>query len=166
MNHPRLVHCQRPRGFTLIELMVVVAIVAIIAAVALPSYFGSIRKSRRADAVALLNQTAQAQERWRANNATYSSDLGSTGLKVTTAATTVTTSGTVSSSQFTSTYYTVRVSTDSNANLNQTSYTVLATAIGSQAKDTQCTSLTLAMSGGQFTYTSTGTAPAQRCWSR
>jgi len=158
----------RAGGFTLIELMIVVAILAIVAAVALPAYFGSIRKSRRADAVTLLNQTVQAQERWRADNATYSPNLGAGGLGVTSAATVVTTTGTVSSSQFNapSGYYRVRVSTDSNANLNQTSYTALATAIGTQANDTRCTSLTLTMTGGTIAYTSTGTAAARECWSQ
>ena len=51
------------RGFTLIELMIVVVVIAIIAAIALPSYQSQIQKTRRADAQSALLQAAQALER-------------------------------------------------------------------------------------------------------
>ena len=60
-----------PRGFTLIELMITVAIVAILAAVAYPSYTEYVRKARRADARAALLATAQAMERFYTENMTY-----------------------------------------------------------------------------------------------
>ena len=72
-------------GFTLIELMIVVVVVAILAAVAYPSFMGSIRKGRRSEAFSALSNVQQAQERWRANNSTYNSDLSSaapTGLAI------------------------------------------------------------------------------------
>lgn len=53
----------RARGFTLIELMIVVAIVAILAAVAYPSYRDSISKSRRAEARAQLMDAVQYMQR-------------------------------------------------------------------------------------------------------
>jgi type IV pilus assembly protein PilE len=59
------------KGFTLIELMVVVAIVAIIAAIALPSYQEQVRKSRRADAARAIGQLQLELERWRAEQPTY-----------------------------------------------------------------------------------------------
>ena len=155
-------------GFTLIELMIVVAVIAILAAVALPAYFDTVRKSRRADAITALSQITQAQERWRANSPTYSSDLGSSGLMVTSAATPVTTSGTVSCSEFDmpSGHFRTRLCTNSAADANRTSYTVVATGIGSQASDSKCTSLTLTVTGGQLAYTSVGTATANQCWNR
>ncbi|BCX81041.1 type IV pilus assembly protein PilE [Methylomarinovum caldicuralii] len=51
------------RGFTLIELMLAVAIAAILAAIAYPSYLEQVRKSRRSDAIAALLKTAQVLER-------------------------------------------------------------------------------------------------------
>jgi type IV pilus assembly protein PilE len=134
------------RGFTLIELMIVVAIVAIIAAVALPAYFGSVRKSRRADAITALSQIAQAQERWRANNTTYTTVLTSAGLNVPNPS---------------SGYYTLGVSGASG-----TGYTATATAAGAQLADTQCSSLTLTMAAGTITYTAVPAANANRCWNR
>ncbi len=68
---------RRATGFTLIELMITVAIIAVIAAVALPAYNGSVRKSRRADAVSALTALQQSQERWRANNAAYTATMTS-----------------------------------------------------------------------------------------
>ncbi|MFI3186333.1 MAG: prepilin-type N-terminal cleavage/methylation domain-containing protein, partial [Methylococcaceae bacterium] len=54
---------QSQAGFTLIELMVTVAIVGILAAIAYPSYQDSVRKSRRADASGALLGLANAMER-------------------------------------------------------------------------------------------------------
>ena len=59
------------KGFSLIELMVVVAIVAILAMVVYPSYMDSMRQSRSADAQAALQGLAQAMERFYTSNGTY-----------------------------------------------------------------------------------------------
>ncbi len=70
------------RGFTLIELMIVVAVIAILAAIAYPSYQDSIRKSRRADAKAVLLQAAQWMERFYTENHRYDQDRAGTAVSV------------------------------------------------------------------------------------
>jgi type IV pilus assembly protein PilE len=69
---------RRP-GFTLIELLIAVAVIAILGAIAYPSFMDSIRKGRRADAVAALTQVQHAQERFRANHSTYAGSFDPTG---------------------------------------------------------------------------------------
>ena len=59
------------RGFTLIELMITVAIVGILASIAYPSYIESVRKGRRAEARAALTELMQQQERFMTQNNTY-----------------------------------------------------------------------------------------------
>jgi type IV pilus assembly protein PilE len=63
------------KGFTLIELMIVIVIVAILVALALPSYSAYVRKARRGDAEKALMNWANVQEIWRANNPTYADDV-------------------------------------------------------------------------------------------
>ena len=62
---------KRQQGFTLIELMVVVAIVGILGAIAYPSYTESVRKGKRAEAKAALVSGAQALERFYSANNSY-----------------------------------------------------------------------------------------------
>lgn len=66
---------KRYRGFTLIELMIVVAIVAILAAVALPSYTEHTDRGRRADCKEFLFRLAATQERFFTENVSYANSL-------------------------------------------------------------------------------------------
>jgi type IV pilus assembly protein PilE len=59
------------RGFTLVELMVALAVVAILAAIALPSYTAYVVRGKRAAAKVVLLQTAQAMERYYTANGSY-----------------------------------------------------------------------------------------------
>lgn len=66
------------RGFTLIELMVTVAIVGILASIAMPSYLEYIKKGKRSEAEGALVTFANAMEQWRLQNGSYC-DAGGTG---------------------------------------------------------------------------------------
>jgi len=61
----------RPAGFTLLELMIVVGVVAILAAIALPNYTEHVRKGKRAEAARAVGEFQLALERWRQECSTF-----------------------------------------------------------------------------------------------
>jgi len=68
------------RGFTLIEVMVTVALVAILAAVALPTYRDHVRKSRRAEAQSFLLAVAARQQQFLLDTRSYGATLAGVGI--------------------------------------------------------------------------------------
>jgi type IV pilus assembly protein PilE len=136
-------------GFTLIELMVTVAIVAILATIASTSYNSQVQKSRRTDARSAVLDLAGREEKLFSTNNAYSatpSDLGYTGV-----------AWPISVG---SNYYNVSVTIPTPPAL-PTTYQIIATAINSQASDAQCLTLVVDQTGLQ---SSTGSAPAATCW--
>ncbi|WP_429001334.1 type IV pilin protein [Xanthomonas arboricola] len=116
-------------GFTLIELMIVVAIVGILAAVAYPSYADHVRKSRRAQAKADLVEYSQLLERSHTTNNTYASfkfGNGSTTIQ--------------SPREGDTAQYNITLAT------TQSTFTLTAAPQGNQAKD-KCGTLTLNQTG-------------------
>jgi type IV pilus assembly protein PilE len=65
---------QKERGLTLIELIIVVAIIGILAAVAIPTYTAYTQRGRRADGKTALEQLRASQEVFRAENGRYAND--------------------------------------------------------------------------------------------
>jgi type IV pilus assembly protein PilE len=143
---------RRESGFTLIELMITVAIVAILAAIAIPSYQSYIRKSRRTDAQALLQAAQLAEEKYRLNNTIYAATANFTDTAF---AGVCPTSGSCLSQGG---YYTLTAT----AGTAGVSYTLTATPVSgtSQAADTACSPMTIAQTSAGVT-----NSPAD-CWSK
>ena len=137
------------RGFTLVELMITVAIIGILAAVAYPVYNSSVRKSRRADAKTALVDLAQREERFMSTGNKYSKTPSELGYP----------SGTTFPMNILSggkAYYTLDFPTAPTS----TGFKATATPIGDQVKD-KCGSFSIEQSGAQ---TVSGPAAAADCW--
>lgn len=117
----------RQRGFTLIELMIVLVIVAVLAAVAVPSYRSYVLRSHRSDAKTALLALATAEEKFYLQCNTYANTLGTANACATTTVAFPTTSE--------KGWYTLSITSAS-----ATDFTVRATTVagGGQADDTDC----------------------------
>jgi type IV pilus assembly protein PilE len=141
-------------GFTLLELMIVVAVIAILAAIALTSYRNQVRKSKRAEAKQVLSDYSLREEKWRINNATYGTLANIGGV-------TASPSG----------YYTIAITTPGGncttpaaiAASSANSYRITATKAGSQADDVACATIVLTRLCGETRKTWTP-ASSPSCW--
>ena len=137
-------------GFTLVEVMIVVAIIGILLSVALPAYRDSLQKGRRSDAMASLLDASNRQERLMLDRSTYTSDMTKLGFA----------SDPYISSEG---HYSVAAAACSRPGGSIANcYVLTATPVASspQSKDTYCTSLILDSSGAK---SATGTTPNE-CW--
>lgn len=129
------------KGFTLIELVVTLLVVAILITVAAPTYRTYILKSHRADGTSTLMAMQLAQEKYRFNNTQYGTLAQVWG-------------GVTSSPNG---YYQLGIS-----NISATGYTLTATAQGTQANDsetgTSCATLTITVNGSSVAKTPSA------CW--
>lgn len=129
-------------GFTLMELMITVAIVGILAAVALPAYTSYIAKGKRAEARAVLLEAAQYMERQYSNQSQYQNSLPSRMLQVPA-------SGTAN--------YNVTVTATTSA------YTLTAAPQNSMAAD-DCGSLVLTNTGARSRTSASTVMTDATCW--
>ena len=139
---------KRQQGFTLVEIMIVVAIIAILAAIAYPSYQDSVRKSRRADARAVLLEAAQFMERRYTENLTAGyggitqADLNAQRLGA-------------SPKDGGTAFYNIQL-----AAVGQNNFTLSAVPTGAQSTDA-CGTLSLTNTGAK---TVSGSKPVTECW--
>lgn len=138
------------RGFTLIESMVAVGIAAVLSGIAWPSFESHLLRARRTDGLVSLLQAQLAQERLRANRASYGT-LAEIGVRASSP----------------SGHYTLAATGDAAG------YQLVATATGRQARDGACRTLRLGGAGANIEYASgpdvatSNPAPANlRCWGR
>jgi type IV pilus assembly protein PilE len=139
-------------GFTLIELMITVAIIAILAAIALPSYQDYVRKGRRADAQSFMQEVVARQQHFLLDRRAYATGTDSSG-----GITPATSTGGLGMAIPTnvSGFYTVTMATDNTT--APPSFTVTATPAGSQAYE-KCGTLTLDHRGVK------GASGSGTCW--
>lgn len=135
-------YMKKDKGFTLVEIMIVVAILGILAAIAWPSYQDSVRKSRRADGKEALLSAAAIQEKIFLQRNRYSGDVSELG-----GATSI------------DGHYSMSVSQAAGI----TTYTLTATATGAQTSDTDCAVFTVTHTGLQKAYNS-GNTENPNCW--
>jgi type IV pilus assembly protein PilE len=135
----------RVRGFTLIELMITVAIVAILAAIAYPSYTNYIVRSNRSAAQGYMLELSSLQQRYLLDARTYAANLATLNSSV---------------PSHVSSNYTVTTPLKTGTTLP--GFTITATPIGSQlARDTACGTLTIDEAG---TKTASGSGGVAGCW--
>lgn len=139
----------KQQGFSLIELMIVVAIVGILAAIAYPSYQNYVLRSGRADGQAKLMEILQAQERFYSQNQTYTANLGVGGLGYGVAA-----DAAVASDER---RYNITAAACANTTIARC-VTLTAARAGVQQQDNECGNLSLDSRGTK------GATNLERCW--
>ena len=144
----------REKGFTLIELMIAIAIVAILAAIAYPSYTESINKSRRADGKSALLELQSRMEKFRGSCPFYPQTLGTTDTCGASSSASTLKAGTTS----TQGYYTLTIVANSATG---NGFTLRATPTGVQTNDS-CTQMDIVVSTTYPTGNKTGTGA--NCW--
>lgn len=146
-------------GFTLIEVMIVVAIIGVLAGIAYPSYLEQVRKSSRSDAIVLINDVAQRMQRCFTAQNTYKPATAGTCAVVDKAKSSA--AGITSNEGF----YVVKLSGD-DAEYTDSKYLLKVTPVTGkrQAQDTNCATFTLNQAGVRKAYNSSNADTTDNCW--
>ncbi|MGQ4583793.1 type IV pilin protein [Lysobacter sp. F60174L2] len=136
-------------GFTLIELMIAVLVIAVLMGIAYPSYQNHVIKTRRAAATACMLEAAQFMERFYTTNLRYDTDAGGTAVAL----------PAMQCASDIAIHYTIQLAAGTTA----TSYAIEGVPEGQQAsKDTHCGTLSINQAGTKSVSTS-GTSVGE-CW--
>lgn len=138
-------------GFTLIEILIAIAIVGILAAVAVPSYTSYLDKAKRPDAINGINRIAQAQERYYAINGRYARNLLGTHLP-----------DNVALQTSPDGYYSM-ATTNSDETVGD-DFTITATRKAAESSDTECNIFTLTDLGIKSAVDSSSNDTTTQCW--
>ncbi|WP_082679844.1 type IV pilin protein [Paucibacter sp. KCTC 42545] len=148
-------------GFSLVEVMITVVIVAVLAMVALPVFQKQIAKGRRADAIGALSTIVQAQERLRSNRGSYASTMEDAELAKLAFANNLTPKR----------HY--QLSLVGLGNPPDFTFGFIARAAVSsdspQANDSDCATMFIQLRGGNMSYGATdsaGSDSSRKCWPR
>ncbi len=141
---------KQDQGFTLIEMLMAIAIVGILAAIAIPAYQDSVTKSRRAEGMALAMDLAARQERFFLQHNTYTTSItGASGLDT--------------DASSTNGYYNAAAAACTGGAIRNC-YLISVTAAGAQARaDEKCGRFTVDSRGVKASKNSAGSASTD-CW--
>lgn len=138
---------KKQQGFTLVEVLIAMTILAILTAIAFPAYLENVRKGKRMEGQSMLLEAASKQQRFFSDNLAYAPDMGTLGYGLAGNNAVLTETGA----------YSVSVSAIAADN---SSYTLTATGLNDQAND-GCGNLSLTSTGVKG---ETGTLTVQDCW--
>lgn len=138
------------RGFTLVEMLVVVAIVTVLATVAVPVYRDQLIRSRRADAQALLMDVAARQESYYRDNRTFTTDMTKLGFG---SDPVIAPGG----------HYSIDTAAGATASI-ATSFIATATRLDTQLADTRCGDFTINSERVTGVVNHSTSNPERECW--